>query len=258
MVGGLIMTHSDDDGLVTPPKLAPMQLVIVPIFKTDAEKLTVMEAADSVFRELKAAGIRVKLDDRDSLSPGAKFFDWELKGIPLRMELGPKDVQNNSVVVVPRILLDSEEAPKPGRKQKLFISRTELHSRIPQLLEKLQTQLYRKCTRPPRSQQHSQCHRLRRDEKACRTRCRIYLCRMVRLGRMRDEGERRNEGNDPRHPVSGIPKRLCAIALPRLRELGEARSGVGEGVLTFARLTFATDSLTILLLIVTPPIVART
>ncbi|HET6402121.1 MAG TPA: proline--tRNA ligase, partial [Candidatus Kapabacteria bacterium] len=74
MVGGLIMTHSDDDGLVTPPKLAPLQLVIVPIFKTDAEKLTVMEAAEEVFRQMKAAGIRVKLDDRDSLSPGAKFF----------------------------------------------------------------------------------------------------------------------------------------------------------------------------------------
>ena len=142
MVGGLIMTHSDDDGLVTPPKLAPIELVIVPIFKTDAEKLTVMEAAEQVFRELKATGIRVKLDDRDSLSPGAKFFDWELKGIPLRMELGPKDVQNNSVVIVPRVLLATEEPPKPGRKQKLFVNRTELHARIPQLLEKLQTQLF--------------------------------------------------------------------------------------------------------------------
>ncbi len=142
MVGGLIMTHSDDDGLVTPPKLAPLQLVIVPIFKTDADKLTVMEAAEEVFRQMKAAGIRVKLDDRDSLSPGAKFFDWELKGIPLRMEIGPKDVQNNSVVVVPRVLLDSEEPPKPGRKQKLFVNRTELAQRVPSLLDKLQTQLF--------------------------------------------------------------------------------------------------------------------
>ena len=141
MVGALIMTHSDDDGLVTPPKLAPLQLVIVPIFKTDAEKLAVMEAAEEVFRQLKAAGIRVKLDDRDSLSPGAKFFDWEMKGVPLRMEIGPKDVQNNSVVVVPRVLLSSEEPPKPGRKQKLFLNRTELSARIPQLLEKLQSQL---------------------------------------------------------------------------------------------------------------------
>jgi prolyl-tRNA synthetase len=141
MVGGLIMTHSDDDGLVTPPRVAPLQLVIVPIFKTDDEKATVMNAAEEVFREMKAAGVRIKLDDRDSLSPGAKFYDWELKGVPLRMEIGPKDVQNSSVVVVPRILLASEEPPKPNRKQKLFWSRTELVARIPNLLDALQSQL---------------------------------------------------------------------------------------------------------------------
>jgi prolyl-tRNA synthetase len=142
MVGGLIMTHSDDDGLVTPPKVAPIQLVIVPIFKTDAEQLTVMEAADAIYREAKAAGIRVKLDTRDSMSPGAKFFDWEMKGIPLRMEIGPKDVTNNSVVLVPRVLLTTEEAPKPGRKQKLFINRVELIPKLQHLLNALQTQLW--------------------------------------------------------------------------------------------------------------------
>lgn len=141
MIGGLIMTHSDDDGLVTPPKLAPVQLAIVPIYKTDAEKITVMEAAEEVFREMKAAGIRVKLDDRDSMSPGAKFFDWESKGVPLRMEIGPKDVTNNTVVIVPRVELSKEEPPKPGRKQKLFVGRMELLSRVPQLLERLQSQL---------------------------------------------------------------------------------------------------------------------
>jgi prolyl-tRNA synthetase len=141
MVGGLIMTHSDDDGLVTPPRVAPLQLVIVPIFKTDEEKAVVMNAADEVFQQMKAAGIRTKLDDRDSLSPGAKFFDWETKGIPVRMEIGPKDVQNNSVVVVPRILLETEEPPKPNRKQKLFLKREELTTRIPNLLDALQAQL---------------------------------------------------------------------------------------------------------------------
>ncbi len=141
MVGGLIMTHSDDDGLVTPPKLAPIQLVIVPIFKTDAEQAIVMEACDQVLREMKAAGVRVKLDTRDSMSPGAKFYDLELKGIPLRMEIGPKDVEKNTVVVVPRILLANEEAPKPGRKQKLFVPRDGLAPRITQLLDALQSQL---------------------------------------------------------------------------------------------------------------------
>jgi len=142
MVGGLIMTHSDDDGLVTPPKVAPIQVVIVPIFKTDAEQLTVMEAADAIYREAKAAGIRVKLDDRDSMSPGAKFFDWEMKGVPPRMEIGPKDVTNNSAVIVPRVELKSEEAPKPGRKQKLFINRLELVPKLQHLLNALQTQLW--------------------------------------------------------------------------------------------------------------------
>jgi prolyl-tRNA synthetase len=143
MVGGLIMTHSDDDGLVTPPRVAPLQLVIVPIFKTDDEKAVVMNEADEVFREMKAVGIRTKLDDRDSLSPGAKFYDWELKGVPIRMEIGPKDVQNHSVVLVPRVLLDSEEPPKPNRKQKLFLKRDELTTRIPNLLDALQDQLLR-------------------------------------------------------------------------------------------------------------------
>jgi prolyl-tRNA synthetase len=143
MVGGLIMTHSDDDGLVTPPKVAPIQLVIVPIYKTDGERLTVIEAAEEVFRQMKAAGVRVKLDDRDSMSPGAKFFDWETKGVPLRMEIGPKDVEKNTVVVVPRVELAGEEPAKPGRKQKLFVSRTELVQRIPDLLDMLQTQLWK-------------------------------------------------------------------------------------------------------------------
>src|SRR5450631_785430 len=72
MVGGLIMTHSDDDGLVTPPRVAPIQLVIVPIFKTDIEQTSVMQAAIQILAELKSIGVRAKLDDRDSMSPGAK------------------------------------------------------------------------------------------------------------------------------------------------------------------------------------------
>ncbi|HET6511670.1 MAG TPA: proline--tRNA ligase, partial [Candidatus Kapabacteria bacterium] len=80
LVGGLIMTHSDDDGLVVPPRLATIHAVIVPIYKNDDEKVTVMAAADKIFTDLKMAGIRIKLDDRDSMSPGAKYYEWELKG----------------------------------------------------------------------------------------------------------------------------------------------------------------------------------
>jgi prolyl-tRNA synthetase len=141
LVGSLIMTHSDDDGLVLPPRLAPTVAVIVPIFKTDEEKVTVLETADAIYKELKSKGFRVKLDTRDNMSPGAKYYEWELKGIPLRIEIGPKDVANKTVVIVPRIALDSQEAPKPGRKQKLFVGVDMLCDKIEDLSIELQAQL---------------------------------------------------------------------------------------------------------------------
>ncbi|HET6513036.1 MAG TPA: His/Gly/Thr/Pro-type tRNA ligase C-terminal domain-containing protein, partial [Candidatus Kapabacteria bacterium] len=141
LIGGLIMTHSDDDGLVVPPRLATVHAVIVPIYKNDEEKATVMAAADRIFADLKKAGVRMKLDDRDGMSPGAKYYEWELKGACLRIEIGPKDVSNNTVVVVPRVELAGEEAPKPGRKQKLFVDQAGLAERVHGLLDALQNQL---------------------------------------------------------------------------------------------------------------------
>ena len=92
LVGGLIMTHSDDNGLVCPPRLAPVQVVLVPIWKSDEERARVLEVASRVEGELKAAGLRVALDARDGMKPGAKYFEWEARGVPLRFEIGPKDV----------------------------------------------------------------------------------------------------------------------------------------------------------------------
>lgn len=146
LVGSLIMTHSDDDGLVLPPRLAPTVAVIVPIFKTDEEKATVLEAADAIYKNLKSKGFRVKIDTRDTMSPGAKYYEWELKGIPLRIEIGPKDVANKTVVIVPRIPLDLREAPKPGRKQKLFIGVDVLCDTIEDLAVELQAQLLKNAT----------------------------------------------------------------------------------------------------------------
>ena len=97
MVGAIIMTHGDDQGLILPPRLAPIQVVIVPIYKNDAEKSKVMAVADQVFAELKTAGIRLKMDDREEVTPGFKYNDWEMRGVPLRMEIGPKDVEKGSV-----------------------------------------------------------------------------------------------------------------------------------------------------------------
>ena len=96
LVGAVIMTHSDDVGLVLPPTMAPVQVVIIPIWRKDHERDVVIEFADKMHEQLKTAGIRVKVDDRDSIKPGAKYWEWERKGVCLRMEVGPRDVKGGS------------------------------------------------------------------------------------------------------------------------------------------------------------------
>jgi len=130
MIGAVIMTHGDDQGLILPPRIAPIQVILVPIFKTDAEKSKVMEAADRVFAELKAAGIRVKLDDRDNVSAGFKFNDWEMRGVPLRLEIGPKDVDKGSVALARRDIL--------GRDGKSFVPQADLARTVDGLLSEIQ------------------------------------------------------------------------------------------------------------------------
>ncbi|KAE9618317.1 putative proline--tRNA ligase [Lupinus albus] len=93
-IGGIIMSRGDDAGLMLPPKVAPVQVVIVPIWRKDDEKTAVLKATSSVKETLQAAGIRVKLDDSDQRTPGWKFNFWEMKGVPLRIEIGPRDVSS--------------------------------------------------------------------------------------------------------------------------------------------------------------------
>ena len=100
-IGGLIMTHSDDKGLVLPPKIAPIHVVIIPIYKTDEERDSVSAAAQSL-REKFGSDLEVKFDDRDHMRPGEKFFEWERKGVPVRIEIGPRDVADNNAVLVRR------------------------------------------------------------------------------------------------------------------------------------------------------------
>jgi prolyl-tRNA synthetase len=133
-VGAIIMVHGDDQGLILPPRLAPFQLVIVPIFKTDEEKASVLENAQKMRRELLGSGIRVKMDEREGLSPGFKFNDWEMRGVPLRLELGPKDVAKGSVVLARR--------DRPGREGKEFVSQQGIAAAARQLLEDIQKALY--------------------------------------------------------------------------------------------------------------------
>jgi prolyl-tRNA synthetase len=133
-IGAIIMVHGDDQGLILPPRLAPFQLVIVPIFKTDEEKSSVMENARRLRRELVDAGIRVKMDERDGMSPGFKFNDWEMRGVPLRLELGPKDVAKGSVVLARR--------DRPGREGKAFVPQQGIAAAVGQMLEEIQQALY--------------------------------------------------------------------------------------------------------------------
>ena len=102
LIGAMIMTHGDDQGLVLPPKVAPIQIVIVPIFRGEQGKDRVMPKVKEIHEKLTQMSFRVEIDDREGLSPGYKFNDWEMKGVPVRVELGPKDIENQSMVVAKR------------------------------------------------------------------------------------------------------------------------------------------------------------
>ena len=136
-IGAIIMTHGDDQGLVLPPRLAPIQVVIVPIFRKDEEQEAVMAAVEKVQAEL--AGFRVKVDDRMEVTPGFKFNEWELRGVPLRIEIGPKDVAKNSVALARRDI--------PGRDGKSFVSQDNIAETVGEMLETIQASLLEKATK---------------------------------------------------------------------------------------------------------------
>jgi prolyl-tRNA synthetase len=133
-IGAIIMVHGDDQGLILPPRLAPYQVVIVPIFKTDEEKALVFETAKKIREQLGKADIRVKVDEREGQSPGFKFNDWEMRGVPLRMEIGPKDVAKGSVVLARR--------DKPGKEGKTFVSQEGITESVNQQLDAIQKALF--------------------------------------------------------------------------------------------------------------------
>ncbi len=133
-VGALIMVHGDDQGLILPPRLAPFQAVIVPIFKTDDEKAVVLANAQKLRKEVADAGIRIKMDEREGLSPGFKFNDWEMRGVPLRIELGPKDVAKGSVVLARR--------DRPGKEGKSFVPQQGIGPVVAAALAEIQQSLF--------------------------------------------------------------------------------------------------------------------
>lgn len=134
LMGALIMAHSDDQGLVLPPKLAPIQVVIVPIYKGEEQLEVIREKASGIVKELRAKGISVRFDDRDAFKPGFKFAEWELKGVPVRLAMGPKDLENNSVEIARR---------DTGVKE-LFSLEGSISEKVEALLEDIQSSIYNK------------------------------------------------------------------------------------------------------------------
>ena len=133
LIGGLIMTHSDDSGLVIPPKLAPKQVVIVPIYRSDEEQEAVFEYGHTLLAELKAKGIRAHMDTRDTYKPGFKFAEHEARGIPLRIAIGPRDVQNNKVELARRDTFEKNITEREG-----------IADTISELLETIQKDLFQR------------------------------------------------------------------------------------------------------------------
>jgi prolyl-tRNA synthetase len=131
LIGGLVMTHSDDQGLVLPPKIAPLQVVIVPIYKGDEQKAAIDVKVKEFMQSFKAAGIRVKYDDSDNQRPGWKFAEYELKGVPVRIAIGARDLENNQVEIARR-----------DTKEKSSVSMDGLTDRVSSLLEEIQSNLF--------------------------------------------------------------------------------------------------------------------
>jgi prolyl-tRNA synthetase len=131
LIGALIMAHSDDSGLMMPPRLAPLQVVIVPIYKGDEQKAQVGEKVQVLMQELQRAGIRVKYDDNENARPGWKFAEYELKGVPVRIALGARDLQNGVAEVARR-----------DTKEKTSVALDGLTAHIQVLLEEIQQNLY--------------------------------------------------------------------------------------------------------------------
>src|SRR5438094_53977 len=176
VIGAIIMVHGDDQGLVLPPKLAPYQVVVVPIFKTDEEKALVHDTAHKLKADLVKANIRVTLDEREGNSPGWKFNDWEMRGVPLRVELGPKDVAKQAAVL--------------ARRNPAIASRQSLG--FPQ-------------------EQHAGRENLRRAEEGRRE----WFCPLVlvRERRLRSQNQRRNARHHALHPCGarGWKRNLCLL-----------------------------------------------
>lgn len=133
IIGGLVMVHGDDQGLILPPKIAPFQVIIIPIWKNSQEKKVVRQKLDKITGKLKNLQIRFHVDDKEEYSPGWKFNEWELKGVPLRLEIGPRDVGKNQIIAVRRDTAIKE-----------IVAEAELENKVVSLLECIQKELFQR------------------------------------------------------------------------------------------------------------------
>ena len=131
LIGGLIMTHSDDAGLVLPPKLAPIQVVIVPIYKGDDQLQAIADRVDTIVKELRANGVSVKFDDRDTMRPGAKFAEYEMKGVPVRVAIGKRDLENGTAEIARRDTFEKQT-----------VNQDDITTTVFKLLEEIQENLF--------------------------------------------------------------------------------------------------------------------
>jgi prolyl-tRNA synthetase len=131
LIGALVMAHSDDDGLILPPKIAPLQVVIIPVYKNDEQKNLITQKANEIIKELKQLNIRVKFDDNDNLRPGWKFAEYEMKGVPLRLTIGARDLEKNVIEVARR-----------DTKEKSSIDLNNVIKTVTELLNEIQTNIY--------------------------------------------------------------------------------------------------------------------
>ncbi len=234
LVGALVMVHGDDAGLVLPPKLAPTQVVIVPIWKNDDQRTAVMDVADRAARHLRDDGIRVHVDDRDGESPGAKFWEWERKGVPLRIEIGPRDVEKGNLALARRIVPEGED-------RKEFLPEAEALASIGDRLEQVQAGMLAAA----RGRLAANSHRVEEYE-AFRERldtvgglffagwCGSPIATASRASPtavVRGEGQGGDQGHDPGAAEPRVPVGPGAGAVPGVRRGGGTRGGVGAGVL---------------------------
>jgi prolyl-tRNA synthetase len=133
LIGALVMAHSDDDGLILPPKIAPLQVVIIPIYKNDEQKNLITQKVSEIIKELKALNIRVKYDDNDNMRPGWKFAEYEMKGVPLRLTIGARDLANNVIEVARR-----------DTKEKSSADLNTIVKTVSDLLNEIQNNIYNK------------------------------------------------------------------------------------------------------------------